>query len=66
MRKFGDGHGILGEWVYNIPIFETCPYTWENEILHCTWSLEISIFFKKILKIEYTRTFISTVGIFVS
>jgi hypothetical protein len=49
-----------------ILFFEGCPYSWEGEIFHSSWSLEIS-FFSKIflLKLKFTRTFISTVGIFV-
>jgi hypothetical protein len=34
MKKFGDGLGILEEWMYNTPIFEPCPYTWKGEIFH--------------------------------
>ena len=45
------------------PFFEACPYTWKGEIFHSSWSLEISFFFNLKLKIEYTRTFISTIGI---
>jgi hypothetical protein len=25
--SLGNGPGLLGEWVYSIPIFEACPYT---------------------------------------
>jgi hypothetical protein len=41
--------------------------SWEGEIFHSSWSLEISFFFKFYwgLKLEYTRTFIFTIGIFV-
>jgi hypothetical protein len=27
------------------PFFEACPYTWEGEIFHSSWSLEILFFF---------------------
>jgi hypothetical protein len=48
------------------PFFEPCPYTWEGENFHSSWSLEISFFSKKNLeKLEYTRTEISPVRIFV-
>jgi hypothetical protein len=45
------------------PFFEPYPYIWEGKIFHSSWSLEIlfsSIFFW--LKLEYTRTFISTIN----
>jgi hypothetical protein len=46
------------------PFFEACLYTWKGEILHSSWSLEISIFSNCfLLKLENTRTFISTIGI---
>jgi hypothetical protein len=49
-----------------LPFFEPCPYTYESEIFHSSWSLEISFFSKMfLLNLEYTRTFISIVGIFV-
>jgi hypothetical protein len=44
-----------------LPFFEACPYTWEGEIFHSTWSLEISFFSNFLLKLDYTWTFISTV-----
>jgi hypothetical protein len=34
MKNFGDGPGILGEWMFNTPIFEPCPYTWKGEIFY--------------------------------
>jgi hypothetical protein len=54
-----------GEGVYNTPIFWS--YTWKCTIFHSSWRLEIS-FFKIFffLNLEYTWTFISIVGIFVS
>jgi hypothetical protein len=49
-----------------LPFFEPCSYIWEGEIFHSSWSLEICFFPKKYsLKLQYTRTFISTIGIFV-
>jgi hypothetical protein len=37
-----------------LPFFEPCPYTWKGEILHSSWSLEISFFSKfSRLKLEY-------------
>jgi hypothetical protein len=39
-----------------LPIFEACPYTWEGEIFHSLWSLEISFFFQILFlpNLEYT------------
>jgi hypothetical protein len=34
-----------------LPFFEPCPYTWEGEIFHSSWRLEI-LFFSKIIKIK--------------
>jgi hypothetical protein len=31
-------------WEFPLWFFEPCPYTWEGEILHSLWSLEISLF----------------------
>jgi hypothetical protein len=53
-------------WEFPLWIFEACLYTWKGEIFHSSWCSEISfcpILF--LLKLEYTRTFISTVGIFI-
>ena len=58
----------LGFWENGrttLPFFEPCPYTWEGEIYHSSWSLEISFFPFLGLKLECTQTFISTIGIFV-
>jgi hypothetical protein len=67
MRKFGDGPSILEEWENGttLPFFEPCPYTWEGEssIPHEAWRFHFFSIF--LLKLDYTRTFISTVGIFV-
>jgi hypothetical protein len=66
MRKFENGLGILAEWCTTLPFLEPFPYTWKGEIFHSSWSLEISFLSKLFLrKLEYTRTFISIVGIFV-
>jgi hypothetical protein len=46
-----------------LPFFEACPYTWEGEIFHFSWSLEISFFSNFFLNLDHTRTFISTFGI---
>jgi hypothetical protein len=36
------------------PFFEACPYTWECEIFHSSWSLEVSFCLNfLILKLEY-------------
>jgi hypothetical protein len=60
--------GILGEWVYNTPIFWSLPL--HLEVLNLPFLMEIGDFtFFQILfllNLEYTWTFISTVGIFVS
>jgi hypothetical protein len=59
----------LGFWVNGcsiLPFFEAWPYTREDEIFHSSWSLEISFLSKFLINLEYTWTFISTVGIFVS
>jgi hypothetical protein len=45
-----------------LPFFEPCPYTWKGEIFHCSWNLEISFFSNFLLKLEYTRTFILSIG----
>jgi hypothetical protein len=52
----------------SLPFFEPCPYTWKDEIFQSSWSLEISFFLKMflLLRLEYTWTFISTIGILVS
>jgi hypothetical protein len=44
LRKFGDGPNILGEWLYNTPIFCTLPLYLKGEIFHSSWSLEILFF----------------------
>jgi hypothetical protein len=52
-----------------LPFFEPCPYTWRGEIFHSSWNLEIpKSFFSNFifLNLDYTWTFISTIGIFVS
>ena len=51
-----------------LPFFEACPYTWEGEIFHHSWSLKISFFFQILffLYLEYTWTSISIIGIFFS
>ena len=52
---------------FPLQFFEPCPYTWVGEIFQFSWSLEISIFsIFFLLNLEYTWTFISAVGIFVS
>jgi hypothetical protein len=52
MRKYEDGLGILGKWVYNTTIFQPCPYIWKGENFHSSWSLEISNFPKFLAKIR--------------
>jgi hypothetical protein len=49
-----------------LPFFEPCPYTWEGEIfiLHGAWRFHFFLIFF-LLNLEYTKTFLSTVGIFV-
>jgi hypothetical protein len=68
MRKFEDGLGILGEWMYSTPIFWTLPLHLEGWNLPFLMELRDFIFFQILffIKIEYTRTFISTIGIFIS
>jgi hypothetical protein len=62
------GQGFWENGCTTLPFFEACPYTWEGEIFHSSWRLEISLFpkFYFFLNLEYIWTFISTVGIFVS
>jgi hypothetical protein len=49
-----------------LPFFEPCPYTWKGEIFLMEFR-DFNFFEKKFfLKLEYTWTFISTVGILVS
>jgi hypothetical protein len=64
----GNGPRFLGEWVYNTSIFWSLPL--HLEVLNLPFLMEIGdftifqiLFF---LNLEYTWTFISTVGIFVS
>jgi hypothetical protein len=65
---FEEQPGILGEWVYNTSIFWSLPL--HMEVLNLPFLMEIGDFtFFQILfflNLEYTWTFISTVGIFVS
>jgi hypothetical protein len=67
LESLGNGPGFLGEWVYNSPIFEACPYTWEGNF---SFLMELEdLFFFQIfffLKLEHPSTFISTVKILVS
>jgi hypothetical protein len=42
---------MLQGWIWHfgriaLPFCDACPYTWEGEIFHSSWSLEISIFSK--------------------
>jgi hypothetical protein len=64
----GNGSGHLGEWMYNTPIF--ISFSLNLEVLNVPFLMEIEdlTFFQILffLNLEYTWTFISTVGIFVS
>jgi hypothetical protein len=66
--SLGNGLGLLGEWVYNTPIFWSLPL--HLEVLNVPFLMEIGDFtFFQILfflNLEYTWTFISTIEIFVS
>jgi hypothetical protein len=63
-----NGPRLLGEWVYNTPIFWSLPLY--LEVLNVPFFMEIGDFYSFsnfiFLNLEYTWTFISTVGIFVS
>jgi hypothetical protein len=56
----------LGGMCTALPFFEPYPYTWERKIFHSSWNMEISFFWNFFLKLEYTWTFMSTIGILVS
>jgi hypothetical protein len=47
VKKFGDGPSILGEWVYNTPIFWALPLHLEGWNLSFFMELRYFIFFQK-------------------
>jgi hypothetical protein len=61
-----DRLGILGEWMYNTPIFWSLPLHLGGWNLPFLIELRKLINFFKLVNLECTWTFISTVGIFVS
>jgi hypothetical protein len=55
--SLGTGLAFWKNGCTTLPFFECCSYTWEGEIFHSAWNLEISFFSKFFfLKVEYTRT----------
>jgi hypothetical protein len=63
---WGMGQASWENGCTTLPFFEACSYTWEGQIFHSSWSLEILFFSKRVLNLEYLSTFISIVGILVS
>jgi hypothetical protein len=52
MRKLEMGLAFWKNGCIALPSFEPCPYTWEGEIFHSSWSFKISFFSKKFAKIR--------------